>query len=176
MSGLQARMEKGDPRLYNVNRDVAHNFDYVIQEVATCIEEERWPALTRLARQDGVTPVDLGKACQAIIKFIGVQADNPKESMASCLARCGFLELPETARVVAMAYLGNITLGIHHHGVREATMGGVGPASTYKKLRWHGRKLVLLMTMSRLRRRLYRLRERLRRAWRALTQKNLYDG
>lgn len=177
MSGsLQARMEKNDPRLYNPNRDVAHNFDYVIQEVATAIEEGRLASLRKLAAEKGVTDVDLGRCCEALIKFMGVQTENPRESMAACLARCGFLDLPEYARVVVMAYLGTVTLGIHHHGVREATMGGVGPAASYKRLRWYGRKLVLLMTMTRFRRRLYRLRERLRRAWRALTEKNVYDG
>lgn len=173
---LQARMSQGDNRLYNVNRDVAHNFDFIIQEVAKCMEEERWPALTRLARDAQITDEALGRCCEALIKFIGVQADNPNESMAQCLARCGFLDLPETARVVTMAYLGNITLGIHHRGVREATMNGVGPADSYKKLRWHGRQLVLLMKLPRWKRSLYRLKQRVRRAWRALTEKNVYDA
>lgn len=173
---LQARMSQGDNRLYNVNRDVAHNFDFVIQEVAKCVEEERWPALTKLARDAHLTDECLGRCCAALCKFVAVQADNPKESMAQCLERCGFLDLPETARVIVMAYLGNITLGIHHRGVREATLNGQGPADTYKKLRWHGRQLVLLMRMSRTRRWLYRFRQRLRRAWRALTEKNVYDG
>ena len=177
MSGaLQARMSQGDNRLYNVNRDVAHNFDFVIQEVAKCIEEGRWPALTRIAKQAGLSDECLGLSCVALCRFVGVQADNPKESMAQCLARCGWLALPEEARVVVTAYLGLITLGIHHRGVREATMNGQGPADSYRRLRWHGRQLVLLMKMSRTRRWLYRLRQRVRRAWRALTEKNVYDA
>lgn len=177
MSGsLQARMSQGDNRLYSVNRDIAHNFDFVVQEVARCVEEGRWPALTALAAAHKVADETLGKCCQALCRFVGVQADNPKESMAACLARCGFLDLPEAARVVVMAYLGTVTLGIHHRGVREATLNGAGPADTYKRLRWHGRRMVLLMRMSRTRRWLYRLRERLRRAWRALTRKSEYDG
>lgn len=175
-ASLQARMNANDPRLYNVNRDVAHNFGFVITEVAKCLEEGRWAALTRIAEEAKVTDEVLGKACEALIKFVFVQAENPKESMAACLARCGWLDLPEQSRVVVMAYLGLITLGIHHRGVREATLNGEGPADTYKKLRWHGRKLALLMKMSRTRRWLYRLRERFRRAWRALTEKNEYDG
>lgn len=176
MSSLNARMSQSDPRLYNVNRDVAHNFDFVIQEVAKCMEEQRWRTLTTLAKTHQISDFELGRTCEALIKFIGVQVDNPKESMAACLARCGFLDLPEMARVIVMAYLGNVTLGIHHSGVREVTLDGVGPALTYRKLRWHGRKLVLLMTMPRWRRRLYRMKERLRRAWRALTEKSVYDA
>ncbi len=173
---LNARMTQGDNRLYNVNRDVAHNFDFIIQEVAKCVEEERWPALTEIARKAQITDVALGMAVAALCKFVYVQADYPKESMASCLERCGWLSLPESARVVAMAYLGTITLGTHFAGVREATLGGVGPALTYKKLRWHGRQLVLLMQLPRWKRWFYRLRQRLRRAWRVLTEKTAYDG
>jgi hypothetical protein len=176
MGSLQARMSQGDTRLFNVNRDVAHNFDFVVQEVASCVETGRWPALTQLARTHNVDDTQLGLACQALIKFIGVQTDNPKESMNACLARCGFLDLHEVARMVVMAYLGIVTLGIHHAGVREATMGGVGPALTYKRLRWWGKRFSLLMTMPRWKRRLYRLKERTRRAWRAFFDKSAYDA
>ncbi len=173
---LNARMTQGDPRLYNVNRDVAHNFEYVIQEVSSCVEKGKWGALTNLAKDNKVTDEQLGQCCAALCRFIAVQADNPKESMAACLARCGFLDLPEIARVVIAAYLGNIMLGMHFAGVRETTISGVGPTLTYKKLRWHGQKLVLLMKMPWWRRRLYQLRSRLRRAWRAFTEKSVYDG
>lgn len=173
---LNARMSQSDPRLYNVNRDVAHNFDFVIQEVAKALETGRWEALTKLAEERSVTDEALGRCCEALIKFMGVQADNPKESMAACLARCGFLDLPETARVIVMAYLGQVTLGIHWAGVREATMNGTGPALTYRKLRKEGRKLTLLMKMPRWKRWLYRLKERVRRGWRAFTEKSVYDG
>ncbi len=176
MGSLQARMSQGDARLYNPDRDVAHNFDFVIQEVAKAVEEGRWEPLTKLARNHSVPDEELGRTCQALIKFIGVQADNPRESMACCLARCGFLDLHPTARVVVMAYLGQITLGMHWAGVREATLGGVGPALTYKKLRWEGRRFSLIMKMPRWKRRLYRLRDRLRRAWRAFTEATVYDG
>lgn len=173
---LQARMTQGDDRLYNVNRDVAHNFEFVIQEVAKCVETGRWQALTNLAKDNKITDEQLGEACQAIIRFAGIQADNPKESMAACLARCGWLDMPEIARIVVMCYLGMIYLGIHHAGVRESTLGGKGPALTYKKLRWWGKKFSLLMTMPKWKRRLYRLKERTRRAWRAFFEKSAYDG
>lgn len=173
---LQARMTQGDQRLYNVNRDVAHNFDFVIQEVAKAVETGRWEALTTLAKAHQITDEQLGLACSALCKFIGVQADNPKESMAACLARCGWLDLPEQARMVVMCYLGMVTLGIHHAGVREATLEGVGPALTYKKLRWWGMKFSLLQKMPRWKRRLYRLKERCRRAWRSFWEKSAYDA
>jgi len=173
---LNARMNPHDNRLYNVNRDVAHCFDFVIQEVADCVEKGKWPALTKLAKLSGVTDNELGQACRALCLFVYVQTDNPKETMAQCLARCGFLDLSETTRIIVMAYLGNIILGMHFAGVREATLNGVGPTLTYKKLRWYGKSLVLLMRMPRWKRRLYQLRGRVRRAWRALMERTKYDG
>jgi hypothetical protein len=176
MGSLQARMTQGDSRLYNVNRDVAHNFDYVIMEVSKCVETGRWDALVALAKEKKISDEELGKVCQALCRFVVVQTDNPKESMASCLARCGFLGLNATARIIVMAYLGIVTLGMHHAGVREATLNKEGPALTYKQLRWHGAKLVLLMKMSKLRRRFYCLKQRIRRAWRTFWEKSEYDG
>ena len=35
---LQAQLSKNDPRLYNPNRDVAHNFATVVTEVADRLE------------------------------------------------------------------------------------------------------------------------------------------
>lgn len=173
---VQARLSPNDPRLYNVNRDVAHNFAFVVGEVARCLEEGRWPALTRLAAARGVSDEDLGRACAALARFVAVQADDPAESMAACLARCGFLELPETAQVVVMAYLGTVTLGIHHRGVREATLGGRGPADDYRALAEHGRRCAGLMRLPRWRRRWLRFVGRLRRAWRAFRDVTPYDG
>lgn len=169
-------MSQGDPRLYNANRDVAHNFEFVMKEVALAIEQGRVRWLRALAAENEVSDEELGRCCQALCKFVFVQADDPKESMSACLARCGFLDVSNAARVVVLAYLGQVTLGMHHAGVREATLGGVGPALTYRGLRWHGRRLTLLMTMPRWKRRLYRLQARLRRAWRAFTERSEYDG
>lgn len=174
--GMQARMSQADERLYSPNRDVAHNFEYVIQEVAKKVEEGRWDYLADLAKREGVTDDDLGAVCAALCKFVTVQLDYKRESMAQCLARCGFLELKPAARAAVMATLGTVILGMHWAGVRESTLGGKGPALTYKQLRWHGRKLVLLMKMPRWRRRLYTLWGRVRRAWRVLTERTAYDG
>lgn len=173
---LQARMSEGDNRVVNPNRDVAHNFEYMMLEVARRVEEGTWDYLTLLGKREGVTDEDAGLAVAAVCKFVTVQMEHKHESMAQCLARCGFLDLKPAARCVVMAHLGTIILGTHWAGVREATLGGVGPALTYKRLRWHGRRCHLLMTMPRWKRRLYLLKTRLRRAWREFTRKSAYDA
>lgn len=174
--GTQARMSESDNRYYSPNRDVAHNFNYVISEVADRIEGGKWDYLLELAKKEGVTDDQLGQVCAALIKFSAVQLDHKKESMASCLSRCGFLELSPAARAIVMAWMGTVYLGMMWSGVREATLGGVGPVQSYQKLRWQGRRMMILMTLPKWRRRLHNLRSRLRRAWRVLTKANLYDG
>lgn len=172
---LNARMTANDARLYNPNRDVAHNFDQVIMEVAGRCERGTWDVLAELARDHGVGDEVLGRACQTLCRFVATQADDPKESMAAGLARCGFLDLPPVARVIVTAYIGTVILGMSWAGVREATLGGVGPALSYRKLRWHGMTCARLMTMPRWERTLYRLWGRVRRAWRVFRQSDLYQ-
>lgn len=164
---LNARFSPYDPRLYNVNRDVAHNFREVMAEVVRRCEEGTWDVLRRLAQEKGITDRELGRACHSLCRFLATQLDEPGESLGAGLARCGFLDCAPEARVIVMAYLGTVTLGIHWAGVREATLDGQGPALTYRQLRWHGRRCSLLMGMPRWRRTLYRWWRRLRRTWKA---------
>lgn len=173
--GLQARMTAGDPRLYNANRDVAHNFNYVVMEVARRIEAGTWDELTKLAKAHNVSDEELGRACQCVAKFALSQLDVPKESMSSCMARCGFLDLHPTARIVVTAYIGTIVLGMNWAGVHEATLEGEGPLMGYKRLRWHGMRCVKLMSLPWWRRRLYNLTRRVRMAWRAFCGKRVYE-
>lgn len=172
---LQARMSPHDDRLYNVSRDVAHNFGDVIQEVARRCENGTWDTLSALAKEKGLKDEDLGRCCQALCRFIATQADDPKESMPAGLARCGFLDQDPHARVVVAAYLGTVVLGLHWAGVRDATINGAGPALHYGKLRWYGMRCAKLMGMSPWQRWLYNLWSRVRRAWRVFAEKKLYE-
>lgn len=173
---MQARMSKDDPRLYNVNRDIAHNFEFVIMEVGKAIESRRFSPLTRLAKEHNVTDQELGKTCQALCLFMATQADVPKESMPQCLERSGFLSVNPIAQVIVIAYIGQIILGCQWVGVREATLGGSGPAASMKKLRWYGKKMGLIMAMPLWKRKLYNLRKRFYRAWYAFSEKTIYDA
>lgn len=172
---LNARMSPHDPRLYNVSRDVAHNFGQVIQEVARRCEDGTWDTLQELLREKKVSDEEVGRCCQSLCRFIATQADDPKESMAGGMARCGFLDADPYARVVVAAYLGTVVLGYHWAGVREATINGKGPALHYRRLRWYGMRCAKLMVLPRWRRRLYHFWRRCRLAWRALWDSNSYE-
>lgn len=163
--GIQARMSKEDPRLYSPGRDVAHNFGPLMMEVADRLEGKKWQPLVDLATEKGVSEEELGRTIQGLLLFVESHIDHKKESMANGLARSGFLDRQDYAKVIVMAQLGVVMLGVHWAGVREATLGGVGPADNYKGLRWYGRRSALLMKMPLWHRRLHKLKARLRRIW-----------
>ncbi len=165
---MQMRANASDERYYSPNRDLAHNFHAIMGEVVKSVDEGRWPVLTDMATKAGVTRDELGRACAALCSFVEVNMNNKGESMAACLQRCGFLDINPVARVVAMAYLGNVILGFHWCGVREATLGGKGPALTYKGLAAEGARAARLMGMSRTRRAWFRLKSRAAAVWAAL--------
>lgn len=162
---LQAKMaQPHDPRLYSPNRDVAHNFDYVIMEVAKRCELQPWSILQTIAMAYEVSQEDLGRACQCLCLFVMTNTADRKESMAQGLSRCGFFDLKPAARVIVMTYMGTIALGMHWAGVRETTLGGNGPLLDYHNLVSHGRRLMILMRMPGWKRWLHRLRWRIRKA------------
>jgi hypothetical protein len=165
---IQARMSKEDPRLYNVNRDVAHNFERVAQLVAGRLEDELWPELSDILKREGVNQEDLGEACQAFIKFVATGFEDPKADMAMALDRCGWMKVKPGAQVAVMACLGTVIIGMHHAGVREATLGGEGPAMTLKQLTDYGEQSSKLITQGRWARRWRRWTSRIRAAFSAL--------
>lgn len=152
--GLQARMSEADPRLYNPNRDVAHNFADVMREVASRLEDGNWAFLAALLEEKGVSQDDLGRACQAACRWVASATENPKEKMGDCLVRCGFWDVPELANVALMAVVGTVLFGYYWVGVREATLGGQGPTLTCQDLREAGRQAHQAMIIPRWRRRL----------------------
>ena len=168
---LQARMSEGDPRLYNPNRDVAHNFADVVREVAARLEDGKWPAVAAMLARDGVSEEQLGQACAAFCTFVASSAEIPKERMGDALTRSGWFAVPEPAQIAYMAYLGTVMSGYFFAGVREATLQGVGPAQTCQDLRAVGARASKIMTTARWRRPLIALAGRLRLAWATLTGK-----
>lgn len=168
---LQARTSEWDHRLYSVNRDVAHNFAYVVQELATRLTDDRWKEIGNYLRESGVTEAELGTACKAFIEFVASAASSPKESMEQALTRVGWFKLPAAAQVAYMAYLGTILSGIYFHGAREATTQGKGPCAEIPELISSGVLCEQLMTMSKWRRGLYRFVQRVKGAINVLAGK-----
>jgi hypothetical protein len=96
----------------------------------------------------------------------------PVKRMSEALARCGWYNVPEAAQVAYMAYLGTVLSGYFFAGVREATLGGVGPAQSLQDLRAVGSQSAKAMTLPRWKRRLSAFFGRFRSAWRTLTKGN----
>lgn len=155
---LQARASEWDHRLYNVNRDVAHNFGDVMREVAGRLEDERWPVLVDVCKTHGVTQDDLGRACEAYCLFVAAATEDKREGMTACLTRSGWYAVPEVAQVALMAIMGTVISGYYWVGVREATIGGQGPCASCQDLREAGRRCSQLMLVPWWRRKVLRLR------------------
>jgi hypothetical protein len=172
---LQARMSEGDKRLYDANRDVAHNFPAVIREVFHRIQHRRWEALDALLEARKVSDIELGAAVDVLAKFVSGAVDNPKEDMQDVLKRVGWFDLSDEAHVAVMATVGTVMLGIFFHGAREATLGGEGPCSNLDELVARGREAHLLMTTPRWRRPLARIWHRYRKAYYVLRSSKASD-
>jgi hypothetical protein len=169
--GLQARLSEHDPRLYNVNRDVAHCFGTVMREVAARLEDDKWQVLVDYLRREKVTMDQLGAACQAAIVFVQSSTDHKKEKMGEALARSGWHAVPEPAQVALCAIMGTVLLGIFWVGVREATLGGVGPVQSLGDLQEAGARAARLVSRRPWARRWDNFRIWLSGVWRALRGK-----
>jgi hypothetical protein len=165
---LQARVSERDPRFYNINRDVAHNFKLVARHVAARLEDGAWPELNELLQARQVTQDDLGLACQAFCLFVATSIEDPQADMEAALDRCGWSQVKPEAQVAVMAYLGTVLLGMHFAGVREVTFGGQGPALELADLAAFGEQSSKLITHGRWARRWRKLTGRFRRALAAL--------
>ncbi len=124
---IQARMSQNDPRLYNVNRDVAHNGGEILKMVFQRLRDRRWPELEEVLDEQLVTDLALSEAVQTLARFLEVSYTEPRLSMEKALASAGWFETLPAAQVAVMATLGAVMMGVHFAGIREATIAGDGP-------------------------------------------------
>lgn len=171
--GLQARMSEGDRRLYNPGRDVAHNFQEVLETVADRLEKQSWPELAGLLDREGVDMDDLGEACGAYCTYIASAADPERGqlSMIDAMRLSGFFECKPAAQVAVLAMIGTCFAGIQFGGIREATVGGEGPLETIAEVAQHGARLQKYMGMPRWRRKLADFKRRIAEAYQAFRKK-----
>ena len=151
---LQARMSEGDPRLYNASRDVAHNFQQVMELVASRIEDGSWPELDKHLKEQGVTMDELGDACGSYVKYVGLSVESKETTMLSALTKSGWFECKPLAQMAVLALIGTVMAGIHFKGCREATIDSTGPAHTVAELVAKGDECIMVMRTPRWKRRL----------------------
>jgi hypothetical protein len=150
---MQARMTANDQRLYNPSRDVAHNFQQVMEMVAGRLEDYSWTELAEVLKREGITMDDLGEACGAYCDYLATSAKMPHWSMYDSLEHCGFFKTKPAAQVAVLAMIGTCYAGIQYAGIREATVGGEGPLATIEELMVHAQRFREYTGMSRRRRR-----------------------
>ena len=165
---LQARMSQNDPRLYNPSRDVAHNFKQVLELVAARLEDQAWPELVAVLKREDVTMDDLGEACAAYCQYVASAIEHPNRPMPVSLEASGFFKCKPAAQVAVLAMLGTCYAGIQHAGIRDATLDGEGPMASVSDLLKSAENVLSYTGSSRLARRWYRFKQRVKTAFKAL--------
>jgi hypothetical protein len=165
---IQAKLDPKDSRLYNINRDIAHNFANVARFVAARLDDQRWPVVHRILADNEVDLDELGKACSSFCLFVRSACDHPDETMQGALDRSGWNDVREEAQMAYMALLGTVIAGYYFAGVRDATMGGQGPCLTMDDLREAGKEARRLIVMPRWKKRLHRYLLKIKKIWHAL--------
>ena len=125
---LQARFQEHDPRLYNVNRDLAHNFKELRELTAARLEDGTWPELDEFLNKNEVTLDDLGEACASFCTYVASAATDKQATMLEGLTNSGWFECKVGAQAGYLAVLGTVLAGVAHRGIREATLDDDGPA------------------------------------------------
>jgi hypothetical protein len=162
-------MSADDQRLYNPGRDVAHNFKSVMETVADRLEKvNTWKELDVILKQEKISDADLGEACAAYCRYLVAAADDASPPMWVALEAAGFFKTKGAAQVAVMAMIGTVYCGMHHVGVQEATLGGVGPLLSERELVQRSIDLLDYMRYPRWRRKLKRLSQRISNAFRAM--------
>jgi len=164
---LQARMSQDDARLYNPSRDVAHNFKEVLELVAARLEDQAWPELVDVLKREEVTMDDLGEACAAYCQYVASAIEHPNRPMQVSLEVAGFFKCKSAAQVAVLAMIGTCYAGIQHAGIRDATIGGEGPMASVNDLLESADRVLRYTGSSRLARRWYRFKERIKNALKA---------
>lgn len=155
---MQARMSSSDNRLYNPNRDVAHNFFDVLHLVAARLEDGTWPELDGLMWRENVSMDDLGESCACFCKYIASSKEYPNRSMHESLTECKFFETKPAAQVAVLASIGVCYAGIMHAGIREATVASEGPLMTVSEFMKYAEEFRRYARMPRWRRKLGHLK------------------
>lgn len=126
---IQARMSANDQRLYNPNRDVAHNFSGVVERLIDNYDNRGWAELRDFTDANGITDEDIANTLNSFVTAILYSKDKDKKNLSvhAALKDSGFFEQKLLAQVTIMSLLGQIYTGMHYVGIREASLGSEGP-------------------------------------------------
>lgn len=171
--GLNARMSADDRRLYNPSRDVAHNFQDVMNLVAGRLEDHAWPELHEILKREAVTMDQLGEACGAYCTYLASAADEDKQDwlMTKSIQESGFFDCEPAAQVAVLAMIGTCYAGIQFGGIRECTVDGEGPLQTIGDLMEHAKEFAAYQGMPRWKRKWVRFKMKIKAAWAAMRSK-----
>jgi hypothetical protein len=167
---LQARMSAEDRRLYNPSRDVAHNFQQVMELVAGRLEDRDWVELNKILHRENVSMDDLGEACGAYCQYLANTVNSPNLSMFNSLEQSGFFKCKPAAQVAVLAMIGTCYAGMHYVGIREATIAKEGPMQTIGELVKHSEQFRRYIGMPRWKRWFLKWKTRIQAGFAALSK------
>ena len=167
---IQARMSASDNRLYNPNRDVAHNFSEVLHLVASRLEDETWVELKEVLARENVSMDDLGDACGCFCNYVASGKNHPNRSMFESLKSEKFFDCKPAAQIAVLASIGVCYAGIMHAGIREATIASEGPLMSVTDFLRYAERFKKYAGMPRWRRKLEHLKEKVLRAFRTFKE------
>jgi len=159
---LQARFNEHDPRMYNVNRDLAHNYKRILEMVAARLEDGSWAELDAHLKKNDVTMEDLGEACAAFCRYVGSATVDKKSDMLEGLTKAGWFDCKPLAQVAYLSVMGTVVAGMAHRGIREATIDKDGPALNVEDLVAAGERCLQALRVPKWKRRWHSIWGRLR--------------
>ncbi len=124
---LQMLLNNGDPRLVCPKRDVAHNTEFVLKEMAGRIQSRTCPLLNILVDKHNISEDEILVGLKALIHTFAFCLHHPEMDYYQTVVESGLLNISLEAQALLMAAYGQILFGIAWQGMREATAGGNRP-------------------------------------------------
>lgn len=119
---LQLRPQGTESVPYAPARDIVYLFPGIVQNVATRLEEERFPVLHKWLKERNVTSDELGEACRAYIEFMQTAHLDPDENVHETLERVGWFKVRDEARIAYIFYVGAQLTGTLWAGLRDTSV------------------------------------------------------
>lgn len=148
MPSLQIR-PKDDPNApaYAPERDIAHAFPQIIIAAVSGLDEENWTAEMRELLKthcipEAVLTETLRRVMESHRNFI---RNRDVKSADDALQLFGFYEMPLVARLFLTARIGQVCMAAYFNGLRDVTMQGDMPPTSFIQMLADGRAIVQRM-------------------------------